>query len=93
MDEFDKFLSDSRKKEPSDFQMKKWKKAVAQANNRTIIPKAPTGRAYWGQMVAAVLVGVVIGGLLFGNLEQTKSPEVPESSYEDATIEVIYTKL
>jgi F0F1-type ATP synthase assembly protein I len=92
MDDFDRFLEKSREKQPSEFQMKKWKKAVQQQNQRELpVRNNLSNTRYWSQMVAAVLVGIVVGGLLFGNLERNEKSQ--EIAYEDATIEVVYTKL
>ena len=92
MDDFDKFLEKSREKEPSKFQMNKWKKAVQQQNQEKLSKRNNSSNIrYWAQMAAAVLVGVVVGGLLFGNLGRDEKNK--EIAYEDATIEVVYTKL
>ena len=94
MDEkFDKLIEKLRKEEPSQFQMQKWKRAVAQAD-QVLKPKVQKESSYyWMQMVAAVFVGVLIGGVLFGQPELMDSEKNQEIAYEDATIEVVYTKL
>ncbi len=92
MDDLDKFLEKSREKKPSEFQMKKWKSAVQQQKKDKLSKRNNSSNVrYWTQMTAAVLVGIVVGGLLFGDLEQDEKKQ--KIAYEDATIEVVYTKL
>ena len=93
-DKYDELIDDIRKKEPSEFQMKKWKKAVSEANSQTVAVERPLPKKYyWAQMVAAVFIGIVIGGLLFNDFNLSVSEKNTEIAYEDATIEVVYTKL
>ncbi len=68
--------------------IQKWKNAIGKTQ-KTV--KSPS--FFWFQMTAAVMVGVVLGGLLFGNLNLGTSEKNQEIAFEDATIEVVYTKL
>lgn len=91
-DKFDEMMEALQDKKPSEFQIQKWKKAVRQTHGEpTKLGETPSRSFYWSQMVAAALIGVVIGGLLFGDLK--KNEKNHEIAYEDATIEVVYTKL
>ena len=93
-DKYNEFVDEIRKKEPSEFQMKKWKKAVSRANSQTIVGQAPLPKSYyWTQMAAAAFAGIIIGGVLFGDLNLGQNITNKEIAYEDATIEVVYTKL
>lgn len=76
--------------------MQKWKSAVRSEVNSTSTVKQyikTTPPKYWGQMAAAVFIGVVLGGLLFGDLNPDVGQENIQIAYEDATTEVIYTNL
>ncbi len=94
MDDFDKLLKSAKEKNPSEFQMKKWKRSVWKRDQKTqqdLLRMTKT--RYWGQMLAAVLVGIVVGGLFYGDLGLNKKLNNQEIADEDATIEVVYTKL
>lgn len=91
MDEFENLIKELKKKNPTELQMQRWKKSVEQAHKQSVLSKKD--RFYWGQMVAAVLVGILVGGLLFGDFTKSESKEKSESGVQDATIEVIHTKL
>ena len=89
MDEkFNKMMNTLREQNPNDLQIQKWKNAIGKTQ-KTV--KSPS--FFWFQMTAAVMVGVVLGGLLFGNLNLGTSEKNQEIAFEDATIEVVYTKL
>ena len=90
-DKFDKLMDSLKDQNPKKHQVESWKKSV----HKNLIPRNPSRYSpiiYWGQLTAAVFVGILIGGLLFG---QTKdySQEKQINDYDDATIEVIYTNL
>ena len=94
MDDFDKFLDEARAKQPTTFQMRKWKKTIESMEKKSQNNRPRQSHAkFWGQMSAAVLIGVVVGGLLFGDFTKDDSENNQNLAYEDATIEVIYTKL
>ena len=91
-DKYKEMMDSLRAKEPSSFQMDKWKRAVRQLDDQPrLAPNVPSRPKYWVQMAAAVFFGVLIGGLIFGDFSPKKQNQ--EIAYEDATIEVVYTKL
>lgn len=79
MNELDNLLKSLRKEQASAKDIAQWKLAVAQIGRRE------TSR--WIELVAAVLVGVLIGSTMF----HKQSSE--ENFAKDATIERVITKI
>lgn len=79
-----------RKKQPSDLQMHRWKVAVK-------MQFPPSGGwpslSHLLQLTAAAGVGLVLGALIFGQGVQQQPQEIIQNAYDDATMEVVYTKL
>ncbi len=78
-----KLFSDDK---PTELQKHNWKVALRS--------KQQSHKKYffWTQMTAAASIGFVIGGMLFSGLK-LKTEVHKESLADDATIEMIYTKL
>ena len=87
--ELDQLLKPLKSTSPNDLQMQKWKSAI-QANNRKSGKVYSTSRTKWAfQLVAAMLVGVVIGAVAFkSNSQSVPQPNVvAQISLDDATFE------
>ena len=79
-----------RKKQPSDLQMHRWKVAVS---NQFPAPANWFSVGHFLQLAVATGVGVVLGALIFGQSMQAQPQEKIQNAYDDATMEVVYTKL
>ena len=90
----DPILSVFRKKEPSDLQMQKWKRAVKREAGILKGSHASNGKKRVFEWIAASLVGFAMGGLLFSSL-QRESPltRIAEYQQDDATIEYVRIKM
>lgn len=103
----DILLAEYRKPMPSDLQMQKWKNAIRTdpksilANVGAVYDKTSKSAAspgigsqkqIWLQLIAATVVGFIVGALFFKNLPSDHSR--PEQNYaDDATIEYVVTKI
>jgi hypothetical protein len=79
-----------RKKQPSDLQMHRWKVAV---KSQFPVSSNWLSLGHLFQLMTAMGVGVVVGALIFGNKIQDQPLENLQNAYDDATLEVVYTKL
>lgn len=84
--DLDSILKPMKETSPNDFQMQKWQMAVRKElrKNNT----RSTTRTKWAlQLVAAMLVGIMLGAVLFRKTEQQAVPTVAQISFDDATFE------
>jgi len=84
----DQLLSSYREEPVSDLQIQKWKKAV-----RSQVPHRQRRSWQWAQLVAAGLVGFIVGSLFF----HSRANQIPvadgiQNDTENATIEYVVTK-
>jgi len=82
--DLEKLLKPLKDLNPNDLQMQQWQRAV---KNQLPQPKRFSFDMKWAfQLVAATLVGVVIGALLFKNTSDSSAQTV-QISLSDATFE------
>ena len=78
-----------RKKQPSDLQLHRWKVAV-----KMQFPASGSfSVSHLLQLTAAASIGLVLGALIFGQGLKSQPQEIIQNAYDDATMEVVYTKL
>lgn len=87
--DLDILLAEYRNKQPSDVQMQKWKRAVRrELGVTTASPK----KQIWMQLVAASIVGFLVGALVF-KTTKTEDPfqKLAQNDNDNATVEYVYT--
>lgn len=88
--DLDILLSEYRKEMPTDFQMKKWKRAVRSELNI----KKVSMKTFWLQLVAASVVGFLIGAIVFKSSHQDRLfQNFAQNDSDNATIEYVFTKI
>jgi hypothetical protein len=94
--DLDILLSEYRNKIPSDFQIQKWKTAVRSELSRDTqqaIPNEIKRSRVWIQVIAASLVGFLVGAMVFSPKgHEGTTTRFPQNESGDATIEYVYTK-
>jgi F0F1-type ATP synthase assembly protein I len=92
-DELEKLLKPLKELLPNDLQMMKWQMAVKQELHKSSASNSTT-RSKWAlQLVAAMLVGVIIGALLFRNTQPPAAQMIEQISLNDATFEHSHSNL
>jgi len=87
--ELNQLLSEFRAKEPSDFQIHKWKRATHTENHSI----KPIHNRSWFQAIAASVIGFVVGGFVFSSKHSLNhSQELSKNVVGNATIEYVLTK-
>jgi F0F1-type ATP synthase assembly protein I len=81
--DLEKLLQPLKELNPNDLQMQQWQRAI---KSQLPQPKASFNMKWAFQLVAATLVGVVIGALLFKNAASSSANTV-QISLSDATFE------
>lgn len=91
--ELDLLLAEYRQVKPTDLQTAKWKSAV-RAELRPKVQAKPRGASPWLQLVAASVVGFIVGGLVFGFGRAGSGTD--EENYRNVasneTFEMVYVK-
>lgn len=92
MNKLDQFFKKWSRKNPTDLQMQKWKTAVHTELKSQSVQSPLVNVFYFTQIIGSACAGLILGAFLFGQpLEEKSSTE--KIFFEDATTEVIYTKL
>jgi len=89
--DLDEMLAALRSKEPNQLQVKRWQTAV-QKNLKYFIRSRRRG-GFWiplTQLLAASVVGFVVGAAIFTQPMEQKSEEIAKSEPASATIEHVY---
>ena len=88
-EKLEELLSQLKSERPNDFQMKRWKRATTASNpSRSFVARLP-----WIQLIAATIVGVIVGGLIFGGQDQAQTwQDIAENDEDYATVEYIFNK-
>lgn len=87
--DLDILLAEFRGKQPGDLRARKWKNAVQAELKKSQPVKA--NRA-WLQLIAAMVVGFIIGGMYFQNKNTESDLLAKNYSSGDATYDYSYTK-
>ncbi|MES3039212.1 MAG: hypothetical protein V4736_14995 [Bdellovibrionota bacterium] len=94
-DDFKNLLKPLKDIKPSEAEMSKWQNSVMVRARTGIVAQAGGSRGKWAaQLVAAMLVGVLIGAALFKNTNpEMKSELFAQISSGDATFERSHANL
>jgi hypothetical protein len=92
-DELKKLLGPLKSQEPNDLQMQKWQNAVRAETKKKLVTLGRT--KYAAQIIAALLIGVIMGAVLFKQSKPMSSEDVVASTFSssDATYEYSHTNL
>lgn len=87
--DLDILLAEYRNQKPTDLQMQKWKQTVRQELRQRKAPR----KQLWMQLVAASVVGFLIGALVFKS-SKSEDPfqHLAKNDSDNATIEYVFTK-
>ena len=86
--DWDILLREMRQKEPTQMQKQHWKKAI---KNEIHLSKVRSPLFSW-QLVAASLVGFLLGASIFGWRSSEFPIHVAQNDIDNATIEYVFTK-
>ncbi len=87
--DLDVLLSEIRSQAPTDLQKQKWKNAV---RNELLASRKPK-RILWMQLVAASVIGFLVGAVVFKNKKQEASfQNLAQFDGDSATVEYVFTK-
>lgn len=88
--DLDLLLSEYRSQKPSELQVQKWKSAV----RREIASQKNSNKNLWMQLVAATLVGFIVGALAFKTSKQEDIifQNFAQNDENNATLEYVFTK-
>ena len=92
-DELDKLLAPLKEQKPDDLQMQKWQNAIAAEAKKSFVTVARN--KYVAQIAAAVVIGFIMGALLWKNSRASSAEEVVAATFSesDATFERSHTNL
>lgn len=87
--DLDILLGEYQNQKPTDLQMQKWKQIVRQELHLKKSPK----KQLWVQLVAASIVGFIVGALVF-KTSKSEDPfqHLAKNDGDNATIEYVFTK-
>jgi len=83
-------LSEIRQQNPTSLQVRKWNKAV----NQEIYSQRNPSKINWGQLIAASIIGFIVGALIFKTSKIENSfQQWSQNDSDNATIEYVLTKI